>query len=213
MKELTDALDADFIGYEGIYNKLRGFKKFGNDEAYVDDIAKDIIDHFFNYLLTRKTFRGGIYGGGCSTFSRAPNYGAAVGATPSGKRKREPLIADSIAAVPGRDTKGPTALVNSVSKYDQLLAKSGFVFNIKFDKKLFGTEKGKESFMNLTKVYFNNGGQQISVNVVSADDLRAAQAEPEKYGSLIVRVGGYSAYFNSLTKELQDSVIERTEYA
>ena len=115
------------------------------------------------------------------------------------------------AAVPGCDTNGPTALVNSVLKYDQSLAKSGFVFNIKFDKKLFGTDKGKESFLQIMKVYFRNGGQQMSVNVVTAEDLRAAQSNPEAYRNLIVRVAGYSDHFVNLSKELQDNIIQRTD--
>ena len=213
MREMLDALKNDFEGYDTIFGELKNFKKFGNDDGYVDSFAKDIIDHFFNYLLTKKTFRGGIYGGGCSTYSRAPSYGRMVGATASGKKKGSPLIADSIAAAPGNDVNGPTALINSVLNYDQHLAKSGFVFNIKFDKKLFATDAGKKNFVSLAKAYFKNGGQQLSVNVVSADELRAAKAEPEKYKNLIVRVGGYSDYFINLTEDLKDSVIQRTGYS
>ena len=82
----------------------------------------------------------------------------------------------------------------------------------KFDKKLFASDEGKEGFLNLVKVYFENGGQQVSVNVISTDELRAAQKNPEMHNNLIVRIGGYSDYFNNLTKDLQDNIINRTEF-
>ena len=89
---------------------------------------------------------------------------------------------------------------------------SGFVFQLRFDKRLFATEKGMESFVNLAKAYFSGGGQQLSVNVLSADELLDAQVHPENYGDLIVRVGGYSDYFVRLSRDLQDNIIARTTY-
>jgi len=212
MHELTKILCDNFVGHDVIYNKFKKFSKFGNNDDYVDRFAKDIIDHFFSYLLTKKTYRGGLFGGGCSTWQRAPDFGRAVGAMPSGKLRGTPTIADSIAAVPGNDMKGPTALINSVLKYNHTLAKSGFVFNIKFDKKMLATQKGKDGFLHLAKVFFQEGGQQLSVNVVSAEDLRNARANPDAYKNLIVRVAGYSDYFLNLSEDLQDSIINRTEH-
>ena len=96
--------------------------------------------------------------------------------------------------------------------YDQTEVTSGFVFQLRFDKKLFATEKGMESFINLAKAYFAGGGQQLSINVLSAEDLIDAQEHPEQYGDLIVRVGGYSDYFVRLPRDLQDNIIARTNY-
>jgi formate C-acetyltransferase len=211
MAELLDALDKNFDGYDDMHHLLKTTElKFGNDNDYVDSIAKDVVDHFNSYLLTVPTFRGGFYGGGCSPFVRAPSYGARTGALPNGKKKGETLLADSIGATPGCDTNGPTALLKSCLKFDHTLPTSGFILNIKFDKKLFESEVGQEGFLALYRAYFGNGGQQISAYTVSADELLDARKHPEKHRNLIVRVGGYSDYFVNLSGELQENVIKRT---
>jgi len=212
MAELVDALNKDFEGYDEMYNTLRNSElKFGNDIEYVDSIGKAVIDHFNSYLLTKPTERGGFFGGGCSPFNRAANYGKALGALPNGHKYREPLIADSIGSVPGFDVNGPTALLNSCLSFDHSLPTSGFILNIKFDKQVFRTEAGCDGFLALWRSYFGRGGQQLSVTVVSPDELRDAQEHPECHRDLIVRVGGYSDYFVDLSKNLQDNVIARTD--
>lgn len=211
MAELVDALNKNFEGYDDIYHLLKTTElKFGNDIDFVDSIGKDVVDHFNNYLLTIPTFRGGFFGGGCSPFSRAASYGIKTAALPNGKKKGEPMLADSIGATPGCDTSGPTALLKSCLKFDHTLPTSGFILNIKFDKEVFNTEVGQEGFLALCHAYFDNGGQQISAYTVSADELIDAQKYPEKHRNLIVRVGGYSDYFVNLPKNLQDNVIQRT---
>ncbi len=210
MAQLIDALSANFEGYEQLHYDFRKCEKFGNDIEAVDEITARALNRFLTFLKRNKTYRGGIYTGGCSTFNRAANYGRRTAALPNGKLKGEPLLADSIAATPGRDTNGPTAQIKSVLKYNHTDACSGFVFQNKFDKKLFCTEKGKASFIALAKAYFAGGGQQYTVTVVSPDDLLDAKAHPENHRNLIVRVGGYSDYFVNLNTELQDNVIERT---
>lgn len=210
MGELVEALNASFEGYEQLHHDFKNCEKFGNDIEEVDNITARILNRFLTILKHNRTYRGGIFTGGCSTFNRAANYGKLTGALPNGKLKGEPLLADSIAATPGRDTNGPTAQIKSVLKYNHTDACSGFVFQNKFEKKLFNTEKGKASFIALAKAYFAGGGQQYTVTVVSPEDLIDAKAHPENHKNLIVRVGGYSDYFTSLSTELQDNVIERT---
>jgi pyruvate-formate lyase len=183
--------------------------RFGNDDLYVDSLAADIIEHFFTYLLSFQTYRGGIYGGGCSTFNRAADYGKMVGAMPNGRLSGESL-ADSVGAYPGQDQNGPTALINSAARYPHGLAMSGFVLQLKFNKQIFSTEAGIEAFIALAKTYFSKNGQQLSVNVLDAAELIAAKKEPDKYKNLIVRVGGFSEYFINLTDDLKDNVISRT---
>ena len=210
MDQLIDALNANFEGYEQLHYDFRNCEKFGNDIESVDEITARALNRFFTFLKRNKTYRGGIYTGGCSTFSRAANYGRRTAALPNGKFKGEPLLADSIAATPGRDTNGPTAQIKSVLRYNHTDACSGFVFQNKFDKKLFCTEKGKASFIALAKAFFAGGGQQYTVTVVSPEDLLDAKKHPENHRNLIVRVGGYSDYFVNLDEGLQDNVIERT---
>lgn len=210
MDELVSALEKDFEGYEDLHRDFSGYGKFGNEDEECDTIFKDITEHFSNYLLTLKTWRGGVYGAGCSPFNRAANYGKGTGPLPNGKKLSSSLFADSFGAVPGCDKKGATALLNSVLKYDHKLAKSGLVLQLKFDKNVFETQNGMASFIALAKTYMARGGQQLSVNVVSAQDLLEARKYPEKYKSLVVRVGGYSAHFNDLSPELQENIIART---
>ena len=122
------------------------------------------------------------------------------------------MLADSIGSTPGCDVNGPTALLSSCLKFDHTLPGSGFILNLKFDKSMFNSEMGHDAFMSLLETYFNNGGQQLQITVVSAEELIDAQENPEKYGNLIVRVGGYSDYFVKLSKDLQENIISRTMY-
>lgn len=210
MSELLDALDANFTGYDELWRDFSSCEKFGNDFEPVDEITSRIFSRFCTVLKRHRTYRGGVFTGGCSPFSRAPYYGLNIAALPNGKRQGEALIADSNAAVPGCDVNGPTAHIKSALKYDHANTGSGFIFQIKFDKKLFNTEKGKESFKGLAKTFFALGGQQFTANVVSAEELLDAQEHPERHRDLIVRVGGYSDYFVNLHRDLQDNVIART---
>lgn len=209
MSELIDALNANFEGFEQLHRDFRNCEKFGNDIEEVDLITARVLNRFLTVLKRNNTYRGGVFTGGCSTYNRAAGYGKRTAALPNGKLKGEPLLADSIAATPGRDTNGPTAQIKSVLRYNHTDACSGFVFQNKFEKKLFGSEKGKASFIALAKAYFAGGGQQYTVTVVSPEELLKAKENPENYRNLIVRVGGYSEYFVRLGDELQDSVIKR----
>ncbi|MBE6803161.1 MAG: hypothetical protein E7530_09830 [Ruminococcaceae bacterium] len=210
MSQLIDALIANFEGYEQLHHDFKNCEKFGNDIEAVDQITARVLGRFFTVLKRNNTYRGGIFTGGCSTYNRAAGYGEQTAALPNGKLKGEPLLADSIAATPGRDTSGPTAQIKSVLNYNHTDACSGFVFQNKFEKKMFCSEKGKASFIALAKTYFAGGGQQYTVTVVSPEDLLDAKEHPENHRNLIVRVGGYSDYFINLDAELQKNVIERT---
>lgn len=213
LAEVRDALASDFAGYEKMHLTFKNSGlKFGNDIEYVDEIGRDIINFYNSYLRTKKTWRSGWYTGGCSPFNRAADNGAAVGALPNGKREAESLYGDSIGATPGNDINGPTALLNSCLAFDHTLAGSGFILNMKFDKSLFNTETGIGGFISLWKTYFGRGGQQLSVTVVSREELLDAAINPDAHRNLIVRVGGFSEYFVNLTPELQQNVIQRTDY-
>ncbi len=211
MAELIDALNKNFEGYDEMYQFLKNSPlKFGNDIEYVDTIAGDVINHFNTRLLSIETFRGGHFSGGCSPFMRAADWGFHLGALPNGKKKGETLAADSIGATPGFDKNGPTAVINSCLHFDHTLPGSGFVLNLKFDKDIFVSSAGENTFLSLWRSYFERGGQMMTATVVSPDELIDAQAHPENHANLIVRVGGFSGKFVDLPKELQDNVIART---
>jgi formate C-acetyltransferase len=133
-----------------------------------------------------------------------------VGATPDGRREKQPL-SEGISPVQGADRLGPTAVIKSAAKMDQVKT-GGTLLNQKFTPKLLEGEEGINSLAHLIRAYFKLGGHHIQFNVVSADTLRVAQKEPEKYRNLIVRVAGYSDYFYNLSKTLQDEIICRTEH-
>lgn len=211
INELINALKNNFEGYDELYKDFSTYNKFGNDIEDVDSIYSEITDHLYRYCQTKKTFRGGVFGVGCSTFHRAPNYGFHLGALPNGKKKGGKLLADSIGATPGNDVNGPTALLKSVMKGNQYLATSGNVLQMKFAKAQFCTEAGRKAFTALTKTYFTNGGQTLQINVLCREDLINAQKNPDEYKNLIVRVGGFSEYFTRLAEPLQVNIIKRTE--
>lgn len=211
MGQLISALKNDFLGFDELYTDFKNYDKFGNDIEEVDRIYSEITDHIYKYFQTKKTFRGGVFGVGCSTFNRAADYGYHLGALPNGKKKEEKLLADSIGATPGNDVNGPTALLKSVMKGNQYLATSGNVLQMKFSKAQFISPEGRNAFTAIVKTYFRNGGQTLQINVVSREDLINAKKCPEEYKNLIVRVGGFSEYFTRLSEPLQDNIIKRTE--
>lgn len=209
--ELVKALCADFNGYEEIRRNLLESPKFGNDDNYVDEIGNDLITYSWNELYSHETPRGGRYIPSCILFTTYLGAGRSVGATPDGRRAFEALV-DSIGAVSGCDKNGPTALLKSVAKLPLWLAAGTPVLNLRFQKSLFDHEDSIVKLTKLVRAFFKQGGMQVQFSVIDSQEMRNAQTNPEKYKDLIVRIGGYSEYFNGLEKELQDTVIKRTEH-
>ena len=143
-----------------------------------------------------------------STFVPA---GLAVGALPSGRLAGEPL-ADALSATAGSDVKGPTAVLKSVGKVNNGEVSLGSTLNMKIDPAVFEKEDGFKRLADLIRVFVDQKVDQVQFNVVSADTLRAAQREPEKYKDLVVKVAGYNARFVDLHRELQDNIVARTEH-
>jgi len=211
LSQIIAAMERDFAGEEVMRRQLSEKPaRFGNGEETTDAIAEDIVDCYFRHLLTLRTWRGGIYSGGCSPFREAPYFGRAVGAGANGRHKEDPLIADSIGATPGRDENGPTALLRSVLHLPHHLAGSGFILNLKFDKSILNTPKGIESLQTLIHTYFVEGGQHVAVSAVCPEELRDAKIHPENHRNLLVRVGGYNDYFVDLKPDMQDNILART---
>ncbi len=196
--------------YAKIREMILEAEKFGNDLEEVDALARDVAYTYTKPLEKYKNPRGGMFQAGLYPVSANVPLGAQTGATPDGRYAYTP-VADGVSPSAGRDVHGPTASANSVSKLDHSIASNGTLFNMKFHPSALEGVSGIESFIALIRGYFDQKGSHVQFNVVSRETLRDAQAHPEKYQGLVVRVAGYSALFTTLSKSLQDDIINRTE--
>ncbi len=196
--------------YQEIHDMIDATPKFGNDIKVVDDFARDVAYTYTKPLETYTNPRGGRYQAGLYPVSANVPLGAQTGATPDGRYAYTP-VADGVSPSAGKDVNGPTSSCNSVSKLDHFIASNGTLFNMKFHPSALEGTSGLESFVSLIRGYFDQKGSHVQFNVVSRETLRDAQAYPEKYKTLVVRVAGYSALFTTLSKSLQDDIINRTE--
>ena len=196
--------------YQSILGAIEDVPKFGNDIPEVDAFARDVAYTYTRPLEQYKNPRGGIFQAGLYPVSANVPLGAQTGATPDGRYAKTP-VADGVSPAAGRDVSGPTASANSVAKLDHFIASNGTLFNMKFHPSALEGVSGIESFVALIRGYFDQKGSHMQFNVVSRETLIDAQKHPENYKSLIVRVAGYSALFTTLSKSLQDDIINRTE--
>jgi formate C-acetyltransferase len=210
LAELLDALKNNWEGKEDLRQMfINEAPKFGNDDDYVDLLARDV------YLRTTQTIRSfkNIYGGsfmedgtGGSTYYSG---GFLTGATPDGRKDTEWFNDGTISPAIGTDMKGPTAVLKSVAKIDHV-GTFTHLFNQKFlPQYLEGANK--DAFVAYLRTWVDLGIHHIQFNVFDRQMLLEAQQNPEKYANLVVRVAGYSAYFVDLAKGLQDQIIARTE--
>ncbi len=196
--------------YEDLRAMIDEVPKFGNDNEEVDMFARDVAYTYTKPLLKYRNPRGGQFQAGLYPVSANVPLGAQTGATPDGRLAHFP-VADGVSPSAGKDVYGPTAAANSVSKLDHGIASNGTLFNQKFHPTALSGEKGLENFVALIRSYFDQKGSHMQFNVVDRQTLLDAQAHPEKYAHLVVRVAGYSALFTTLSKSLQDDIIRRTE--
>ena len=206
----SDCTEAQKERYKKLLDQIAALPKFGNDIPEVDSFARDVAYTYTRPLLNYRNPRGGQYQAGLYPVSANVPLGAQTGATPDGRLAHTP-VADGVSPAAGRDLKGPTAAANSVSKLDHYIASNGTLFNMKFHPSALAGAGGLESFVALVRGYFDQKGSHMQFNVVSRETLRDAQKNPEKYKSLVVRVAGYSALFTTLSRSLQDDIINRTE--
>jgi formate C-acetyltransferase len=211
MEKLIKILDSNFEGEERIRQLLLNKPKYGNDNKYVDSIARDLLKYCADLVQSWEDSRHGRYS--FCNLSQTVNlsHGEVCGATPDGRLAGEPYC-DNSSPTMGRDLKGPTATVKSVAAIDQSNFHDGALFNLRFDPKGIAGEKGLNIIEGVIKTYFDHGGEHIQINAVDDETLRKAQQEPEKYRGLMVRVAGYMAYFTELDKAAQDSIIYRTAH-
>lgn len=211
MDELIDALDTDFKDSEDLRQLLiNKVPKYGNDIPEVDLLAKKVADVFLDAMQGYETYRGGPFVGSFIPVASYVALGMATGATPDGRKAGQPL-ADGISPSNGTDLKGPTAVFKSVCTLDHRRIPNGVIFNQKINPKVIASPEGLQKFSELIHCYVQLGGCHVQFNIVTADTLRQAQKEPEKHRGLVVRVAGYSAFFNEIHRDVQDSIITRTE--
>ena len=211
--QVLEAIRTDYAGQEPVRRLLlNAAPKYGNDIDEVDLVAARWVAFFARRLEGRVNYRGGRYHTGLYTVSAHIPMGQQVGATPDGRKAKEPLADGGMSAVYGRDTQGPTALLKSVSKIDSKYGSNGTLLNMKFLPAFFATEQGIEKFAGLLRALIALQINHVQFNVVNRQDLIAAQKEPEKHRNITIRVAGYTAYFVELARDLQDEIIARTAY-
>jgi pyruvate-formate lyase len=212
MKEMIEVIKNNFAGEEDIRSILiNETPKWGNDDDYADNLAKDVFRLFFDAVDGRPNTKGGKHRINLLPTTSHVYFGSVIGAMPDGRFAHEPL-SEGISPVQGADRKGPTAVLKSASKIDHVKT-GGTLLNQKFTPQLLEDEAGINKLVHLIRGYFRMDGHHIQFNVITADTLRKAQKEPEKYRDLIVRVAGYSDYFIDLSEQLQNEIILRTEHA
>jgi len=213
MEELLAALDADFEGYEPLRQLLvNRAPKYGNDDEVTDRFTRLAAETFCQEVETHPNPRGGRYQPGLYTVTTHVALGLAVGATPDGRRARDPL-SQGISPVQGRDRQGPTAAMKSAARLNHTLVSNGSALNQKLNPAFLRGGKGSETLASLLRGYFRLGGMQLQWDLVDNEMLQTAQEHPEDYRDLIVRVSGYSAFFTDLERVVQDDIIMRMEHA
>jgi pyruvate formate-lyase/glycerol dehydratase family glycyl radical enzyme len=204
--------------YRGTYNGKTGEEirqifihkvpKFGNDNDYVDNIARDVAELFCKEILKHKNYRGGKYHPGIYSTAFHLAFGVFTAASADGRKAREPL-SNGVGPTNGRDKNGPTAILNSIMKLDNELITNGNSVILAFHPNTLKMEL----FLPLIRTYFEeDGGYHIQFNVVGKETLYDAQINPKEYQGLVVRIAGYSVLFTELSKSAQDEIIGRTEF-
>ena len=186
---------------------LNRVAKYGNDDDAVDGMAVRVMDHFCDTLGKHRNFRGGRFWPGIFSVGFHISMGAFTGATPDG-RYAGAVLGNGITPSEGRAVSGPTAVMNSVTKLPLTRVYNGLNLNMRFDgKSVNGTH-----LLSLIRAYFQKGGLQVQFNMVDSETLKKAQADPDSYRDLVVRISGYSGIFVNLSDIAQDEIIKRHSY-
>jgi len=211
MDELLRTLHQNFENNEELRQRfVNKTPKYGNDDEYADSLTRRLFNSYFQAVDGRPNTRGGVHRINLLPTTVHVYFGKVCLATPDGRRAHQPL-SEGISPVQGADRKGPTAVIKSAGKIDHLKT-GGTLLNQKFAPSLLADEDGLDKLAKLIRTYFLMDGHHVQFNVVTAQMLREAQKNPEKYRDLIVRVAGYSDYFVDLPQALQDEIIRRTEH-
>lgn len=211
MRTMLDALKDNFVGHEALRNELIfNTPKYGNDDDRADRCLNEVFELYYNAVDGKPNARGGVHRVEFLPTTCHIYFGKVTGALPDGRKATVPL-SEGISPSQGCDTHGPTAVIKSAAKIDHVRT-GGTLLNMKFAPQFFNGEEAIRRVSSLVRSYFKLDGHHIQFNVVNADTLRKAQLNPELYRDLIVRVAGFSDYFNDLGPELQNEIISRTEH-
>jgi formate C-acetyltransferase len=208
LDQMNNALKADFVGYEQIKADCLNAPKYGNDDDYADLVASDIV-HFTEMEHRKFKTLYSVLSHGTLSISNNTPFGQLTGATANGRGAWLPL-SDGISPTQGADTKGPTAIIKSISKMANDSMNIGMVHNFKLMSGLLDTPEGEEGIITLLRTASIFGNGEMQFNYLDNKTLMDAQQHPEKHRDLIVRVAGYSAFFVELCKDVQDEIISRT---
>jgi len=209
MEELVGHLK-DNLPDEIVRAKLQGIDKFGNNIPEADAWMKWVGDHYSHSITALgKNTRGGQYLAGVYSNTSHTHFGGLISATPNGRRAGE-TFASGFAPENGADKRGSTALINSMNRIDFKKFANGINFNIKLDASSYDCDDGKSALASMYKVYFKRHGMQVQANMLDPKMLIEARDNPELHPNLLIRVSGYSAYFNDLSPQMQHEVISRS---
>ena len=211
ISEIIDAIDANWEGYDILRAKAQSVPKYGNDDDYVDDIARKISNFFYEEVHQYKDIHGSHF---LSAFMGISNYlptGKVLGATPDGRKAKEP-ISEGVSPYVGTDTSTPLAAMRSAAKLNQDIHSGGTLLNLRLNQDLVATKRGQSNLGAMIQSYFALGAFHVQFNTVSTEVLKKAQEHPEDYKDLLVRVAGYSTQFVNLSKSMQDSIIARNAH-
>jgi len=211
MQEMLTALACNFENQDDLRKALiYDTPKYGNDDEYADEQVVRVFEMVYDSINGRPSPRGATYRINLLPTTCHVYFGSKTGALPDGRKSGEP-VSEGVSPVQGADRKGPTSVIKSVAKIDHIRT-GGTLLNQKFTPSFFKNDDSIARLGQLVRSYFRLDGHHIQFNVVSAETLRDAQKSPEKYRDLIVRVAGYSDYFNDLGEDLQNEIILRTEH-
>jgi pyruvate formate-lyase/glycerol dehydratase family glycyl radical enzyme len=213
MPEILDALLVNFEGKEKLRQMLLTAPKYGNDDDYADEqfnnVSNDVCRIMAQHRETHGYPRWVMRGGGSGHYAA----GLVIGALPDGRKAFEPTADGNLSPVQGMDVKGPTAVLLSATKVNQTEYAMTTLLNMKIMPSMVQTKEGIRKVISLIKTFFNRGGWHVQFNMIDQQTLLDAQKHPEQYKSLVVRVGGYSAYFVDLTPKVQNDIIARTQHS
>ncbi len=213
--DLMKAIKADWEGFDELYHLVNSDKvpQYGNDIDYADELAVYATDVYCDCVEGQPNPRGGVYQPGVYTVSANVPFGMVQAASADGRKSNEPLsdcLGPVHTYVASHDRKGPTAVIKSAGKLNQVRMSNGTLLNLRFSPPSLSGESGVANLVALVKAYFKKG-QHIQLNVLGRETLEDAYKHPEKYRGLMVRVAGYSALWADLSDELRKDILNRTE--